>query len=206
MYKCQILKFAEKKYTRKQIEKACGLWAFEQKEDYAIIPYNPDDAKLSIMFTDKVFETEMEAMQYLKGTLCSYKQTAVRVKRNLGAGAWSDEEVKKYNKLAQRTEKYKNDLLILENKSYYADAKSKTVTCKNCGSVLATAYCGSTWHNKCPVCRVDVRPASFFETFNKKQQEYNQLVLETQEMYRQLNSKAAETPEMYWYVACEVDV
>lgn len=47
---------------------------------------------------------------------------------------------------------------------HYASVKAKFVACKNCGSSLAREYLRS---NRCPLCGVDMRPASKLDAIEK---------------------------------------
>jgi len=139
---CQIMPF-DAKATKEQIIKRCNDWAarnVDYNETSRTTLVNP------IRFTSQIYESQDEAEQFLNTTFGDYRMLAVRFKRPTGKVPQPTQRLlavrKRVQDITARLQKYQ--------KPHYAGVKSKTIGCKNCGSALATAYCGKTYGNNCP--------------------------------------------------------
>lgn len=150
-----------------------------------------------IKFTDKIFPDFKSAVEYLDTTFGHYAQTAVR---------FYDYGTLKENKtmleLKRRIGEVQKRIAQLDA-PHYAGVKSTTVKCKSCGSSLATAYCGKTWRNTCPICKAELRPKTALDrletakaTLNELQKKYRAEELASKQ---KLKGKA----KLCWAVAAE---
>lgn len=198
---CQILKF-KSSMSKRAISDECDAWANANCDPYEHGGhYDCGGLRGGVRFTSKVFDTEREAMDYLESTFGNYDQIAVQFKRPVG------KELSPTQKLLNARKKWKDCYQRLRafDKPHYAGVASKTVTCKKCGSSLATAFCGKSYNNNCPVCRADLRPPSTLEALAKAQSNYKQAQKELEMLERGFEQKqTARKYELYWAVACEV--
>lgn len=137
--------------TPKQIQAACNEWATNNVDQ---IEHGHRQYDVPIMWMSTILEDETAAREYLNNHGRAYEGVAVKYYEISNRAPSTKEKTAtlKVDNLERRLRKLA--------KPHYKGAKSQTVTCKKCGSKLATAYCGTTWYNHCPVCRADVRPAS----------------------------------------------
>ena len=188
----QILVFPES-MSKKEIQTKCDLWGDHNcdLEERGWILGN--GLGFPIKWTDRVFDCRDDAEEYLEHTFGNYRQTAVRFKEAKTTSAMA--QVKK------SLEKNLQELTELSGTLHYKNAAAKMITCKKCGSSIATAYCGKTWNNNCPVCKSDLRPKSTLDRIQAKKQKVKIL----QEKYREEERRTAkQNSSMYWAVACEV--
>ena len=75
-------------------------------------------------------------------------------------------------------------------------AKSKFVSCKKCGSKIATGYLHS---NYCPVCREDLRPKSLLDSIKSMHDRRDEL----DKKIREATIKASKKAPLYWLVKIE---
>lgn len=215
---CEILTFREKDYTKKQIQAECDDWGSYNADAYERGYFN-GGLGCNVRFTDKVFNSEAEAEEYLEGTFGNYSEMAVRYKVPKRQVAPVD-RTKYFNSkalldLKRRVSEYEERLRALAQ-PHYANVTVQTIKCKTCGAVLPTKYCGTAYENNCPFCKSDLRPA----TVREKEAKYVTTYYELKEKYKVLESEAQAKYEkacaverkkamqggydMYWAVACEV--
>lgn len=58
---------------------------------------------------------------------------------------------------------------------HYENVKSNFISCRNCGSKIASQYFGKTVKNNCPVCKEDLRPESLLLKIAKAKKNYKEL-------------------------------
>jgi hypothetical protein len=93
----------------------------------------------------------------------------------------------------------------MERKPHYAGVSSKTVSCKSCGSNLATAFCGKPYYNHCPVCKCDLRPPSTLEAIARAKKNLLTAQKELQALEHGYELKQTSGKyELWWAVGCEV--
>lgn len=194
---CQVLTFDAAKYTKQQIQDRCDEWG----------NYNADLEERGgclcglgspIQFTNLVFDSRDEADAYLDKTFGRYNQTAVRYKQYPPVKPSAD-----IADLNRRIGEYDQRIAKL-NAPHYRGAKQATVKCKKCGSSLATAYCGTTWHNNCPVCREEMRPQSTLDKIDSYKHTVITLKDKRDKLVKERDRKRKEQPVLFWAVACEV--
>ena len=196
-HECRVLTF-DAKATKEQIRKRCDAWAadhVDRRETSRTTLVNP------IQFTSQIFESEGEAEQFLNTTFGDYRMLAVRFKRPTGKVPQPTQRLmavrKRVQDITARLQKYQ--------KPHYAGVKSKTIGCKNCGSALATAYCGKTYGNNCPVCRADLRPPSTLDEIEIAQKQLKAAQKELIQLEREFQAKQTSRGyDLCWAVACEV--
>lgn len=77
-----------------------------------------------------------------------------------------------------------------------ANTKSEYVTCRNCGSRLATKYIKS---NNCPLCRAELRPTSALNAIETSKR----MLKETNKKIKEIEIKASKKAEIKWLVKIE---
>lgn len=152
----------------------------------------------SINFTSLVFNSHDEAEEYLEGTIGRYRQTAVRYKVYP-----KFEPSNVILNLERRSKEYSERIQEL-NKPHYANVKQATVKCKNCGSALATSYCGSSYYNKCPICGNDLRPESTLTKIKQYNATIQELDRKRADEIKKQNAKNESRVTYRWMVCCEV--
>ena len=181
---------------RKQIQKKCDIWGDHHADLEERGWCMGQGLGSPVRFTDLVFDSEEEASEYLIKTTGNYRQTAVKYKVH--------PEVKKtkaMEDLERRVGEYRIRIADL-NKPHYMGVKQATVKCNSCGSSLATAYCGKTYNNSCPVCRAELRPQSILQ----KREQYGSTLRELEKRLAAEEKKNVrkEQCKLFWMVCCEV--
>lgn len=180
--------------SKSAISAECDEWADcnrDRGEGGSGLPFG-------VRFTNKLFKHYDEARDYLEGIRESYHETAVRYLEYP-----KSEPTASMKAVLKQQEDYRKRLSAL-NEPHYRGVKQATVKCKRCGSSLATAYCGKTYMNQCPVCGIDLRPESVLlkkQEYTKKLSSLEQRYNEEEKRQNEKNKKAAKE---YWAVYCEV--
>ena len=191
---CQILTFSDRE-SKTNISRQCGTWA-DRNCDHE---ENPSGYEyLDVRFTDLMFESFDDASSYLEGTFGNYRQIAVRYRKYPPI-----KDSKIISDLEKRRAEYQKRIDELD-KPHYRNVTQATVKCKNCGSSIATKYCGKSYNNFCPVCGSDLRPESLQkkrDSYCKKREELKEKLIQER---KKENSKRIEKAEIMWAVACEV--
>lgn len=186
--------------SQQKIQQKCDAWG-NANADIEERGYTMGGLGSPINFTRQIFENQEQAEKYLDSTFGNYRQIAVRFKRPKGR---VNTQTKKIEDLHRRIGEYQQRIAEL-NKPHFQGVKSATIKCKNCQSSLATAYCGKSYSNNCPVCGVDLRPVTDLEKLQKYTQTYKQLCKQLNEERNKLVSKEMEKGyDLCWAVACEV--
>jgi len=152
----------------------------------------------NIKFTDRLFDSYDDAIDYLKTTVGNYRQTAVKYYRYPEVTS-----TKTLTDLQKKGKEYTERINKL-SKPHYQGVKQATVKCKCCGSSLATKYCGQTFENKCPVCCQDLRPQSVLDKYNNYRNTLYDIRKRIKEEEKKINSKQKTKAEVRWLVCCEV--
>lgn len=105
-------------------------------------------------------------------------------------------ETQSLKKLKQQESTLYKKIHDIENKIHYKDVKSSFVSCKKCGSKLATKYITS---NYCPLCHKDLRP----ETTLKSIENYKKKIKDIQKKIKSEKIKQSKKAEIYWLVKIE---
>ena len=87
-------------------------------------------------------------------------------------------------------------------KIHYEDVKAEFISCKNCGSKLATAYV-KHYKNRCPICGSDLRPKTIVETLAKQKERIRQLADEIAALQKKAAPKPDKSTPLYWLVKIE---
>ena len=188
-----ILTFPEKT-GKKEIAYECDEWARANgsyKEGCRGLPF-------PIKFVNRTYKCYEDAERYLEGTYGNYSEIAVKFERRP-----EPKKTKTLETLDRRIQDARKALTELD-KPHYAGVKQATVKCRNCGSSLATKYCGKTYRNACPVCRGELRPDSVVEKIRKKKEDLASLQEKYKDEKRKEQMKSSAKPEIWWAVACEV--
>ena len=151
-----------------------------------------------VQFTNKTFEDYDEAEKYLDSTFGNYSEIAVKFEKRP-----EPKRTKAMETLETRIREARDALNNLQ-KPHYASVSQATVKCKNCGSSLATKYCGKTYRNSCPVCGKDLRPTSALERIRKKEELLAGLQERLSQERKKERMKSKAKPKLFWAVACEV--
>lgn len=193
---CQILTFKETT-SKRTIAAECTEWG-----DYNCDPYEHgghcDCGGIEPYYTNRLFDSYEEAVEYLDKTFGNYRQTAVRYKKYP-----TTKPTKAMEDLKRRISEYEARIAEL-NKPHYAFVKVKTVKCKCCGAVLPTAYCGKSYHNNCPVCKSDLRPETSLSKIDNYKATIKELTAKLKAEQKKLDAKNEKKATIYWAVACEV--
>ena len=103
---------------------------------------------------------------------------------------------KAFASLLARRDALNKKLSEAENRVHYKGAKSKFVSCKKCGSKIATEYIHS---NYCPVCHEDLRPKSLLDSIKSMHDRRDEL----NKKIREATIKASKKAPLYWLVKIE---
>ena len=195
MHACDILTFDTD--DKNKIQEECDTWG-----DYNCDPYERGGRHgglgSNVRFTDRIFDTYEEAVDYLDKTFGDYKQTAVRYRK------YPKKDFSKTVKdIERRIKEYCERIKKLEM-PHYEGVTAKTVKCKKCGSSLATEYCGKSWGNICPICRADMRPQSSLDKLNKYKETIKDLQKKLREEQKKELLKMKAKSKLCWAVAVEV--
>ena len=194
---CQILTF-DVDMDKDAIQQHCDEWANSHCD-----PYEHGGAFCGLptmiqFMRGKVYDNLEDARDFLNQSFGSYKELAVRYMEYPAA-----RETKAMSDLSRREMEYVERIAALD-KPHYAGVKQGSVKCRECGSVLATRYCGVTYQNNCPVCRKDLRPASMQERRASYEQKMRELQAKYRAAKREQEKKAKSKGKVKWAVACEV--
>ena len=197
-----ILTFGPK-YTKRGISDQCDAWANHNCDPMEHGgSFDCGGLPGGVVFTGKIFDTESEAREYLHRVSPRYEQIAVQFKKRTGKPLSPTQKLMNARKKVQELSAKYNEL---ERKPHYAGVSSKTVSCKSCGSNLATAFCGKTYGNQCPVCKCDLRPPSTLENIARVKK--NLLVAQKELQALEHGFEVKQTSgkyELWWAVACGV--
>ena len=197
---CQVLTF-EPTATKAQIIAECNEWGNANSNYHECGGHGGLGGQ--IRFTDKIFDTEDDATEYLDHTFGDYRLTAVRFKRSLMTK--TAKPTQKLLAARKKVQELESRYSMLSRKPHYAGVSSKTVGCKKCGSALATAYCGRSYVNNCPVCGADLRPPSTLEIIERTKVNLAQARKELQALEKSFAQKQSGGKyALCWAVACEV--
>ncbi len=122
---------------------------------------------------------------------------------------WYDQLAVKYlDRIAPTTKAYKDliarrdaifaTLQERQNKVHYSsqNTKAEYVTCKHCGSRLSTKHIKS---NSCPLCGMDLRPASALSAIDTSKKMYNEVLKKIKAVEVKSNKKG----KVRWLVKIE---
>lgn len=194
-----VLEFNEKT-SPSAMRKACNEWGAENCDPGERGGCRCSDIGNHIRFTEMLFDTRSEAVAYLKSNQDNYIPLAVRYKIPVGKEKAPTQKLLGARKKVQECQARINAL----EKPHYAGVTSKTVGCKNCGSALATAYCGKSYSNYCPVCKADLRPASALQGVTKAKAHYKSAVQELQQLEKEFAKKQVSRKcDIHWLIMCE---
>ena len=193
---CAILTFPADT-PKQKIQDRCDRWG-SANADQEVRGYTGGGLGFPIRFTERLFENREKAEEYLEGTYGDYRQIAVRYYK-----CPELKETAKMKTLAKQRSECAEKLRKLEE-PHYAGVSSRTVTCRHCGSALATAYCASGWRNRCPVCKAEMRPASVLERIARLREKQKTIEKEYRLEREKLEAKNRKAATLYWAVACEV--
>lgn len=103
---------------------------------------------------------------------------------------------KTFASLSARRDAIDKKLRNTENRVHYKGIKSKFVSCKKCGSKIATEY---LYSNYCLVCHEDLRPKSLLDSINAMHERRKKI----DKKFREAMIKASEKAPLYWLVKIE---
>lgn len=178
----------------------CDGWADEHADPMEHVANSGLSAKISFR-DDLTFDNFEKAKEFLESIPDSYHATAVKYydfKEPL--------ENKNTQELSRRIAEYKERVDKIETTAHFANIKSQFIKCKNCGSTIATAYCGKSWRNNCPVCRNDMRPVTELNKLEKYKETINELKEKLTIETEKLQAKQKKNAIIKWAVHCEVHI
>lgn len=185
------------KTDRKTIQAECDEWGSFNCDPYERGGHH-GGLGCNIKFTDRTYNNYDEAVDYLETTTGNYRQTAVKY--------YKYPQTKPTSALLtlQKREREYADRIKLLNQPHYKGVKQATVKCKCCGSSLATAFCGKTYDNKCPVCRNDLRPESVLAKLEGYTAKRKEIAKQIKDEEKKINEKQKAKATLHWLVCCEV--
>lgn len=147
-------------------------------------------------------------IRWLGNIVCSSYPEAERKLEELDRGDYDQlavlfhEDVvpktKKFAALASRKKEMEEKLRALESGVHYSvdKVKSSFVTCRHCGSKIATKY---ITRNSCPVCNHDMRPKTVLDTIERQRKKLD----ETNRKIEEEIAKASKNAPKRWLVKIE---
>ncbi len=195
MHVSEILTF-NASTPKKKIEAICDDWGDKHRDWHE---GGGHGLPSRIKWKDStIFDDYEEAQEYLDGLWGNYLETAV-----LYYSYPQMPPTKKETELTQRISDCLARIGELEA-PHFVGVKSRSVSCKNCGSSIATAYCGKSWNNHCPVCKSDLRPQTVIENLKKAKDKYKVLQKELRTEEKKAEEKLKKKAILKWAIACEV--
>lgn len=91
----------------------------------------------------------------------------------------------------------------MENKIHYEGVKSQFISCKKCGSKLASKYIGKTIRNTCPACYTDLRPASTLSAISNAKQKWEKAKAELKKAELKMQKTKESKAKIKWLVKVE---
>jgi hypothetical protein len=140
-------------------------------------------------------EAEMYISEHDKGW---YDQLAVRF-YDYG----KVEPTKTYNTLKERSERLERRYVELRDNIHYKGVKSAYVSCRGCGSKLASVYFGDRIKNKCPVCMADLRPESTLQLIENAKENAEKARKDFKAEEKKLQQKTKSKAKLKWLVKIE---
>ena len=111
----------------------------------------------------------------------------------------------KFTKKAQDLEDRARELYRewdhLARKIHYKDVKAAFISCRHCGSKLATSHV-ERYENQCPVCGHDLRPQSTLDRIKAKRKQYDEAI-EKERQERARCIKNNKKKEINWLLKYE---
>lgn len=136
-------------------------------------------------------DSEDAAYEYIKThDRGDYYCFAVRFKQ-------ADQMPAEYVKLCAHRSTVQSRYDALNAVIHYKEGKSQYVSCKQCGSKLATAYMRS---NYCPLCNTDLRPPTVINKLSEYKRQLNEL---TQKILDVKNTADSKGKNIFWLVKYE---
>lgn len=105
--------------------------------------------------------------------------------------------------LKERMERLTSRYHELQDAIHYKGVKSQLVTCRECGSKIATKYIGVKVNNICPVCHSDMRPESILELIEKAKQNASKAKKDYEAEVKKLQEKQKKKAVLKWLVKIE---
>ncbi len=145
--------------------------------------------------TTTIFANEDEAREWIEKKDSFYWQVAVPFYSPINT-----KYTKKCTELENRVSRLYREYDEMKRKIHYEGVKSQFISCKNCGSKLATSYVKG-FRNFCPVCKGDIRPKSMQDRINAKKEAYETAIEILTEERKRCEAKA--TQEKRWLIKYE---
>lgn len=159
--------------------------------------YHSSIAKFS--YYDKQFNSEEEAIEFIeKIDKHWYQSIAVSYRHQ-----YDFKPSKALSKLYERKAKAYNEYHTLYNAFHFANHKSSTVGCSNCGSKLSLAYLTT---NTCPLCHFDLRPKTTQIKISKLKDNFDKLREECKAKEHEERAKSIKKAKLYWLCKYEYHV
>ena len=150
----------------------------------------------NIRWINYLCENEEEAEKYIKENDSGwYDQLAVKFKcyKNIKPS-------KALMELIRREKETVEKLNYTENNIHYKNVKSSFVSCKKCGSKLATKYIKS---NYCPMCNDDLRPNTTLSTIQRYKENLKEIRKRIKEENLKIQKKNEKSATIKWLVKIE---
>lgn len=113
---------------------------------------------------------------------------------------------KTYETLKERADRLTARYIELSNNIHYKGVKSAYVSCKNCGSKLASSYFGGRLGNNCPICGADLRPESTLTAINNAKANAEKAKDDLRIEEKNINNKLKKNAKIVWLVKTEYHV
>jgi hypothetical protein len=152
-----------------------------------------------IRWIDKILPNLEAAEEYIRNHDSGwYNQLAVKYRADVPGLTSKTQEI-----LQERAGRLRARANELSSNIHYKGVKSAFITCRNCGSKLASGYFGKSIVNNCPVCRSDLRPQSTLDLIAKAEANAKKAEKDLAVENAKLQKKAADKAEIQWLVKIE---
>lgn len=164
-----------------------------QKEIDAFVIHNSDShhAGSPIRFYPDLCENEEEAEKFIQSHDNHwYDQLGVKYLTPLAPVT-----SKKLYELKNQKQNLVTKIHVLERKPHFKEVKSAFISCRNCESKINTDYIRIS--NFCPVCKVDMRPATVRNRIAKMR---NKLKIQDAKINEEVKALEAKAPKKVMYL------
>jgi len=149
-----------------------------------------------IRWINHICDNEEEAEKYIEEHDSKwYDQLAVKFK-DYG----NIKPSKALLELQRREKEIEDKIAKTEGKIHYSNVKSAFISCRNCGSKIASSYIRS---NNCPVCHEDLRPTTVLETIQGYKEKRKELKAKIKTEELKLQKKMEKSATIKWLVKIE---
>lgn len=110
---------------------------------------------------------------------------------------------KTYEILEERANRLQKRYIELRDKIHYQGCKSEFISCKSCGSKLASKYFNTRLNNTCPVCLADLRPKSTLDAISVAKKNAEKANADLKAELKKMKIKQDKKAKIRWLVKIE---